>query len=111
MDSPVLQTAVRLLLGIASLWCFVTAFSWYRATKEMQRTGDAYRLPLQFPAYLTWLDLFFSAARRNRQLPPDQDHRLERAEFMAIIFGNLARVVALFTCAFGAGLLAIAYWR
>ena len=57
MDSPLFHLALRIIVGIASLWCFVMAVTWYRATKEMQRTGNARRSPFTFPADFMRLDL------------------------------------------------------
>src|ERR1700731_4646906 len=59
--SPLLHVALRIIVGIASVWSFVMAVTWYRATKEMQRTGNARRLPFTFPADFMWLDLMLMA--------------------------------------------------
>jgi|SRR5580658_3612539 hypothetical protein len=56
MDSSLFHVAPRIIVGIASLWCFVMAVIWYRAIKETQRTGSARRLPFPLPADIMWLD-------------------------------------------------------
>jgi hypothetical protein len=89
MDSPLFHAALRIIVGIASLWCLVMAVAWYRATKEMQRTGNARRLP--FPADFMWLDLMLMAIRRNPRVPPALQEKYERIELVAIINGNLLR--------------------
>jgi hypothetical protein len=91
MDSPLFHVALRIIVGIASLWCFVMAVTWYRATKEMQRTGNARRLPFPFPADFMWLDLMLMAIRRNPRVPPALQEKYERIEFVTIINGNLLR--------------------
>jgi len=55
MDSSLFHVAPRIIVGIASLWCFVMAVIWYRAIKETQRTGSARRLPFPLPADIMWL--------------------------------------------------------
>jgi hypothetical protein len=95
MDSPLLQVALRILAGIASLWCFVMAITWYRATKEMQRTGNARRLPFPFPSDFMWLDMIMMSIRRNPRVPPELQEKYERMEFVSIINGNLLRAFSL----------------
>jgi hypothetical protein len=90
-----IQTAIRILVGIASLWCFVMAITWFRATKEMQRTGNARRLPFPFPTDMMWLDLVMLAIRRNPRISPELQEKYERMEFVAIINGNLLRALSL----------------
>jgi len=92
MDSP-LSFALRIIVGIASLWCFVMAVTWYRATREMQRTGNVRRLPFPFPADFMWLDLILMAIRRNPRVPPALQEQYERIEFVTIINGNLLRAL------------------
>jgi hypothetical protein len=89
MDSPLFHAALRIIVGIASLWCFVMAVTWYRATKEMQMHGNARRLP--FPADFMWLDLMLMSIRRNPRVPPALQEKYERIEFVTIINGNLLR--------------------
>ena len=91
MDSPLFHVALRIIVGIASLWCFLMAVTWYRATKEMQRTGNARRLPFPFPADFVWLDLMLMAIRRNPRVPPALQEKYERIEFVTIINGNPLR--------------------
>ena len=91
MDFPLFHVALRIIVGIASLWCFLMAVTWFRATKEMQRTGNARRLPFPFPADFMWLDLMLMAIRRNSRVPPALQEKYERIEFVTIINGNLLR--------------------
>ena len=91
MDSQLFHVALRIIVGIASLWCFLMAVTWYRATKEMQRTGNARRLPFPFPTDFMWLDLMLMAIRRNPRVPPALQEKYERIEFVTIINGNLLR--------------------
>ena len=91
MDSPLFHVTLRIIVGIASLWCLVMAVTGYRATKEMQRTGNARRLPFPFPTDFMWLDLMLMAIRRNPRVPPALQEKYERIEFVTIINGNLLR--------------------
>jgi hypothetical protein len=93
MDSSLFHVALRIILGIASLWCFLMAVTWLRATKEMQRTGNARRLPFPFPTDFMWLDLMLMAIRRNPRVPPALQEKYERIEFVTIINGNLLRAL------------------
>jgi hypothetical protein len=95
MDSLLIQVILRILAGIASLWCFVMAITWFRATKEMQRTGNARRLPFPFPTDFMWLDMVMMAIRRNPRIPPELQEKYERMEFVSIINGNLLRAFSL----------------
>ncbi len=106
MDSPLLHVALRIIVGIASLWCLLMAITWYRATKEMQRTGNARRLPFPFPADIVWLDLMLMAIRRNPRIPPALKEKYERIEFVTIINGNLLRAFWLLLFAFLGALFA-----
>ena len=109
MDFP-FHVALRIVVGVASLWCFVMALTWYRATREMQRTGNARRLPFPFPfpTDFMWLDLMLMAIRRNPRVPPALQERYESIEFVTIVNGNLLRafwllLFALFGALFAAG--------
>ncbi|MGA2191319.1 MAG: hypothetical protein ABSH33_22620 [Steroidobacteraceae bacterium] len=111
MDFPLIHVALRIIVGIASLWCLVMAVTWYRATKEMQRTGNARRLPFPFPADFMWLDLMLMAIRRNPRVPPALQEKYERIEFVTIINGNLLRAFWLLLFAFSGALFAAGAFR
>jgi hypothetical protein len=106
MDSPLFHVALRIIVGIASLWCFLMAVTWYRATKEMQRAGIARRLPFPFPTDFMWFDLMLMATRRNPRVPPALQEKYERIEFVTIINGNLLRAFWLLLFAFFGALFA-----
>ena len=111
MDSPLFHVALRIIVGIASLWCFLMAVTWYRATKEMQRTGNARRLPFPFPANFMWLDLMLMAIRRNPRVPPALQEKYERIEFVTIINDNLLRALWLLLFALLGALFATGGFR
>lgn len=86
----------QLLLGIASLVCFVTAVSWIRATYLMYKSGEARPLPLPFPLFVM-LDIstaFMRMINRNH-FPPHIESRLEKMRFESIISGNYVKAFML----------------
>jgi hypothetical protein len=96
----------QVLLSIAGLVCLVTSVSWFRATYNMYKAGEARPLLLPFPAFMM-MDISTLIMRINQnRLPPDMEWRLEKMRFESIITGNYLKAVMLLLFALVAASLA-----
>jgi hypothetical protein len=107
MEFPHYLIVWQILLGLASLVCFVTAISWIRANFAMYKSGEARPLLLPFPIFMM-MDIFTVWMRRINQnrLPLNMELGLEKIRFESTITNNYLKAFMLLIFSFIAGMLA-----
>jgi hypothetical protein len=95
MMQPFAHGLLRVGVEIAAIVCFWLGFVWIRDTYRMNRSGEARRLVLPFPALL-WQDIvqqmLTAITRRNGMRSPWAEG-LERVRFKSIIVNNYLKAV------------------
>src|SRR5271170_3724710 len=107
MEFPHYRIVWPILLGLASLVCFVTAISWIRATYTMYKSGEARPLLLPFPIFML-MDIYTVLLRQINQnrLPPNMELGLEKMRFKSTIINNYLKAFFCLIFSFIAGMLA-----